>query len=275
MKSVIGSGSESTTVPAAYWPDGFRFDEDRYAANTLMAVHTHRDARLVLSVQGVTRHSCRKQANIVMPGSLLVIPANEPHADCFCEETRAFIIRIEPDRLERIRQLAFVVDAPASYSMGLPIRLAMRIRREAAAPDSLTPLMLEGLTLELLAEIGRSTELVVEPSLPRWLLHARDFLHEHFMDEISIEQVAAVADIHPSHLMRVFRRRYHVSIGDYVRKLRIEYACVLLSTSDLLPSQIAYKVGFAQQSHFCRTFKALIGSTPTEFRQLSGRATPR
>ena len=73
--------------------------------------------------------------------------------------------------------------------------------------------------------------------------------------------------IHPSHLMESFRQHYHCTLGDYVRQLRIEYATHLLSASDLPASQIAHTAGFADQSHFCRTFKRLTGMTPTEFKK--------
>ncbi|HLK55180.1 MAG TPA: AraC family transcriptional regulator, partial [Chthonomonadaceae bacterium] len=110
---------------------------------------------------------------------------------------------------------------------------------------------------------------------PAWLRQAREFLHAHFTEEVSIGAIAAAVNVHPSHLMRGFRKHYQMSIGDYVRKLRIEYACSLLSHSDLFPAQVGYTVGFAQQSHFCRTFKALVGMTPTEYQKSAGHAILR
>jgi len=76
--------------------------------------------------------------------------------------------------------------------------------------------------------------------------------------------VAAAVGVHPAHLMRSFRQHYRATIGGYVRKLRVDYACHLLSTSNASPAQVAYAVGFADQSHLHRTFKDFMGMTPTE-----------
>jgi AraC family transcriptional regulator len=69
--------------------------------------------------------------------------------------------------------------------------------------------------------------------------------------------------------MESFRQHFHCTVGDYVRRLRVEYAIHLLSTSDMSAAWIAHTVGFADQSHFCRTFKRLTGMTPLQFQKIS------
>jgi len=177
--------------------------------------------------------------------------------------------------LERVQQAAPIVDKCTHYQSGLPIWIAGRLYREFRQIDNLSPLVMEGLLLELLAEMSRQAINVRGTATPRWLKEARDYLHEHFTDGISAEAVSVAVNVHPSHLMREFRKRYGCTIGDYVRQLRVERACSLLSTSDIPPAEIAHTLGFADQSHFNRTFKCGIGMTPTEFRKNSGRATPR
>jgi AraC family transcriptional regulator len=134
----------------------------------------------------------------------------------------------------------------------------------------MTSLMLEGLLLELLAAMSRDGTNRAESHPPRWLRQARDLLHAHFTESLSPDAVAAAVGVHPSHLMDGFRQHYHCTLGDYVRRLRVEYAAHLLAASEMPASQIAYAAGFADQSHFCRTFKQLTGMTPTQFQKASG-----
>ena len=86
-----------------------------------------------------------------------------------------------------------------------------------------------------------------------------------------MDALAAAVGVHPSHLMRAFRQHHGCTVGEYVRRLRLEYACHLLSTTATSLTQTALDAGFAGQSHFNRAFKAFTGMTPSEFRGLSGR----
>ena len=61
--------------------------------------------------------------------------------------------------------------------------------------------------------------------------------------------------VHPVHLAQTFRKFYRCTIGDYVRSLRIEFACRQLAATKMPLSEIALLAGFADQSHFTRTFR--------------------
>jgi AraC family transcriptional regulator len=147
--------------------------------------------------------------------------------------------------------------------------------REFQRRDDLTVLTLEGMLLELLAEMARDTVSLVGKEAPHWLRQATDFLHAHFTQSLTTEMIASAVGVHPAHLMRSFRQRYHCTIGEYVRRLRVEYACHLLATSHSSLGQIAFEAGFADQSHFNHTFKGYMGISPKEFQRISGGASPR
>ncbi len=67
--------------------------------------------------------------------------------------------------------------------------------------------------------------------------------------------------------MRGFREQYHCTVGDYVRDLRIQNACGLMRDPEKPLLEIALSLGFADQSHFCKSFKAATGMTPTEWQK--------
>jgi AraC family transcriptional regulator len=158
-----------------------------------------------------------------------------------------------------------------NYQNGFPTLIAARIYHEFQHRDNLSLLAMEGMLLELFAEMSRCSTLLNENECPRWLRKATDYVHTHFTECPSIDVIASTVCVHPSHLMRGFRQYHHCTIGDYTRKLRVEYACHLLSTSDTPLGQIALAAGFADQSHFNLTFKGFMGMTPTMFRKASGR----
>jgi AraC family transcriptional regulator len=106
-----------------------------------------------------------------------------------------------------------------------------------------------------------------ERTPPRWLLRARDLLHARFTQNLSLDEIASEAGVHPVHLARVFRRHFECTPGDYLRKLRVESACRQLTSSDMPLSEIALSAGFADQSHFTKNFRRLMQMTPGEFRR--------
>jgi AraC family transcriptional regulator len=78
--------------------------------------------------------------------------------------------------------------------------------------------------------------------------------------------IAAAAGIHPVHLARVFRRHCGYTLGDYVRKLRVDFAARQLLATDEPLAGIAFAAGFSDQSHFTKVFKRQTGMTPADFR---------
>jgi AraC-like DNA-binding protein len=87
------------------------------------------------------------------------------------------------------------------------------------------------------------------------------------MDRITVSTVAAALDLRPALLARAFRRHQCVSIGSYVRELRVQWAVERLTGSDRPISDIAISAGFADQSHFTRLCVRHTGRTPAHFRR--------
>ena len=101
---------------------------------------------------------------------------------------------------------------------------------------------------------------------PQWLERVRNILEQRFAEPFKLSEIAAEAGVHPVHLAREFRKYFGCSVGEYLRRVRIEYACRELMGSDAAVTNIAFAAGFADQSHFSRTFKRLCGTTPGRYR---------
>jgi AraC family transcriptional regulator len=140
-----------------------------------------------------------------------------------------------------------------------------RLHKEFRERDDVTPLSAEGLILEFLAEASR-TLYKSERGCPPWLKTVQDFLHENFTKPFCLNEIATVVGVHPAYLARQFRRHYRTTLGEYVRKLRVEAACLALSATNAPLSEIAASLGFSDQSHMGRHFKRLTGVTPAQYR---------
>jgi AraC family transcriptional regulator len=96
----------------------------------------------------------------------------------------------------------------------------------------------------------------------------RERLHDGLDRSWSLGEIAQSAGVTADHLAREFRRHHGSSVGEYVRGLRVELACRRLAESDDPLAEIALAAGFYDQSHFTRTFKRRMGTTPAAFRAL-------
>jgi AraC-like DNA-binding protein len=104
------------------------------------------------------------------------------------------------------------------------------------------------------------------------LRQVRELLEARFTESLRLAEIADAVGRHPVYLATSFRRAYGETIGDCVRRLRVERARRELEQSDAPIADVALTAGFANQSHLTRTFRKVTGMTPAAYRRLSGTA---
>jgi AraC-like DNA-binding protein len=112
---------------------------------------------------------------------------------------------------------------------------------------------------------GSSIIVPMKTSEPDAVARARDYLVENYASDIGLEELAAVAGLSRAHLIRAFRRKFHVTPHAFLTDLRIRAARRRLQRGDPL-AEIAFDCGFSDQAHFTRHFKARTGLTPGQYR---------
>jgi len=100
----------------------------------------------------------------------------------------------------------------------------------------------------------------------RSLQRAREYIHAHFADNLTLAQVARAADVHPVYLGQIFRQEFRETLGEYLNRIRVRAAAGMLANSDLPLSAVALDLGFYDQSHFTRVFRQITCATPGMFR---------
>jgi AraC-like DNA-binding protein len=136
--------------------------------------------------------------------------------------------------------------------------------------QSATSLQRDAVLLELVA---RCVEYQAFQKLPTFrgtqelgaVRRAREFLLDHVGDEVRLDALAAVSGLHPHYLIQAFRRVFGIAPHQFQLQLRIQRATTELILNDSI-AEIAYRLGFADQSHFSRVFKRFVGVTPARYR---------
>lgn len=91
-------------------------------------------------------------------------------------------------------------------------------------------------------------------------------LHLNIESEISLEKLAESLNLSPSYISSCFKKHMGISIMRYAKKIRIDRAKVLLTTTDISILDLSVSLGFYDQSHFSKTFKNFTGVSPSKYR---------
>ena len=94
--------------------------------------------------------------------------------------------------------------------------------------------------------------------------HIARFIDANFADRLTLDELAARAGLSVFRFVTVFRKEVGVSPHRYLCKVRVQAAQSLLRTG-VRPSIAATEVGFFDQSHLCRHFRAVCGMTPGQY----------
>lgn len=95
---------------------------------------------------------------------------------------------------------------------------------------------------------------------------AREYIGEHYSEDITLTDVAEQVGISSGYLSMMFSQTLDCGFVDYLNQVRIDHACIYLEQNTLKNYEIAYRVGFRDEKYFSRVFKKLKGQTPREYR---------
>ncbi|MEM9645244.1 MAG: AraC family transcriptional regulator, partial [Planctomycetota bacterium] len=92
-------------------------------------------------------------------------------------------------------------------------------------------------------------------------------MEKHFSESISMAEMAAMAGLSPTHFNRRFKTLLRMTPMHYLRSIRVQTAQQLLTTTTMSIADVAVAVGFNDQSHLTKRFKAVTGLTPSAYRK--------
>ncbi|MCK5528423.1 MAG: helix-turn-helix transcriptional regulator [Kiritimatiellae bacterium] len=94
-----------------------------------------------------------------------------------------------------------------------------------------------------------------------------DYLSKNFMTHIALDDLVAEMGISRSHICHLVKQHTGKTVNQHIRTMRLQKACELLADSSIDYSDMAYELGFNDQSYFIKQFRETMGVTPAKYRR--------
>jgi AraC family transcriptional regulator len=247
------------------------FYEASYSSGQIIPCHVHGEAVISLVLDGAGVDDGGNQMRPLGKQDILFTPSHAPHGYRFATNGRWFNIQIADSWLERVTDGERHLPTSAEILKGNTAAVwAARVRSEVQLRDRVSSMAIDGAMMLMLAELARTPD-AGAATRPRWLRRVEEAIDGSFAAPPPMEQLAALAGVHPRHLLRTFRRYHGTTIAQYVRQRQLQQARAALATSKQPLAMIALDAGFSDQAHFTRVFRHTYGETPGEYARAARR----
>jgi AraC-like DNA-binding protein len=247
----------------------FIFVQHRYPRLSERRPHSHPWFHLSIVQRGLYARSLGTRISHYRAGTMALLATDESHTDSFAPGTKCLHMVI-PSHLETLLARDFASRGRTPFTPLHPInaQCAVALYREFERPDGHSPFVIEAVLLDMVSrELGLATERSC--LRPPWIRTALQYLDETYGQPWSLTDVAREVGVHPVYLCRAFSEHLGMTLGQYVRKLRVLRGRQLLSIgNDGKMADIANESGFADESHFSREFRNAYGISPGRYSRI-------
>lgn len=246
-----------------YDAGGIILTETEYHSTVFEGWHAHENIHVSLIIKGGNREQRKQRETHVLPGTLLFYHQHELHRNLHTshpskninlEITEEFLQQYELGENE-IEKMARHPDAGFSL---------LKMYHEADQADHFSAVSIQMLLLGLISD----TKKLHKKQPPLWLKTIVDFLQDNWQEHPGLNELASLSGVNPITVSKHFSKYMGCTLGEYMRKLKIQNALRLIPTGTLSLTEVAFYCGFADQSHFTRNFRKLTHFLPKAYQKL-------
>ncbi|MBD2705576.1 helix-turn-helix transcriptional regulator [Spirosoma sp. BT702] len=224
-------------------------------------MHTHQNAHLSLGLVGqmVVRRKSHAGLKATIEQFSYVHAGEEHQTSLVSRVGKNINLELEPQFFVRYAlteaNFSTLTQTPGASLLMLKLFRELHFA-DRALIDNIHDLILSTLQPQLNA---------IRKSPPGWVPLVKQLLSDNWDKELSLDQIASTADLHPVTVSKYFRRYFGCNLGEYRRRLKVERALHLMNSTPESLTEIAYTCGFFDQSHFIRAFRETTGYSPKRF----------
>ncbi len=251
--------------------------------------HFHPELELTLILAGKGKRMVGRQVSNFEPGDLVLLGPNLPHTWSGnepegTEVSRSIVIQFKEyfvgEQFWAVPEMASIRNLFQKAQSGVWIKGKTRdwVAEKMEQGTELPPIQKLLQLIDILYHIATSeeTELLdfqLDHYAPSTLESERfqnvyAYLIEHYLEDISLETIAEVANLSPTSFCRFFKKIARKTFVDTLTEFRVKHACQLVSSTDKPISEICFESGFGNISYFNKAFKRSLGRSPIRYRKM-------
>ena len=244
------------------------------------------DALIAIHLGPAAKLGCRRDGRqfhgTAVHGDIDIIPAHTAMRwEMHDQNDRTLILSLSERLLRKVTEESSSNGARLRILNRFQIRdlelekLSWAMKREMEMGSPSGRLYLDGLTLAIASRLvtrhsSRTKEVEQRHGgLTGYRLkRVLSFIEEQLAEDLSLEKIATVASVSPSHLSALFRDSMGMAVHQYVIQRRVEFAKTLLLREEMSVAEVALEAGFAHQSHLARHMRRALGLPPRQLKRL-------
>ncbi len=224
--------------------------------------HYHENTHLSLVLQGGSRESRKKEDIQLTPGRVMLYNEGELHSNRYTTfPSKHLIVELKKDFHETSSLNTNYFSKPNIDNIDVYLSL-LNIYNELRLDDIYSKETIDFSFNQLLKSDKNSSY------IPVWMDHLKEVIEDRWDEFIPLNDLATIFNVHPVTISKYFKKYYRCTLGDYMRKIKVEKAIFYLLNTSKSISEISDICGFTDQSHMIKVFKMYIGFLPNHFRSL-------
>lgn len=244
---------------------GIAVVETEYQNKVYEGWHSHNNAHITLFLKGGTTEKRKNFSESVGPGSLLFYHSDELHLN---QDTlfpsRNINIEIEENLFKELEINEAIIEKSVKNTM-LTKFLILKIFKESQTPDSFSE---DNITMLFSQLTNAHNSLEKFEKSPFWVKSLKELLNDCWNENPNLQDLSQVLNLNPITISKHFPRYFGCTLGEYMRRIKIDRSLSLIHSEQHNLTEIGLECGFADQSHFIRTFKNQTGFLPKQFQKL-------
>jgi AraC family transcriptional regulator len=244
---------------------GIAVVETEYQKKVFEGWHSHNNAHLTLFLKGGTSEKRKNSSTVVGAGSLLFYHSDELHLNHnTLFPSKNINIEIDENLLKELQISEALIEKSIQHTT-LAKFLILKIFRECMIADTFSG---DAITM-LFAQLSNThTHLEKFEKSPFWVKSLSELLNDCWNENPNLHDLSTVLNVNPITISKHFPRYFGCTLSEYLRRMKINRSLSLIKSNESNLTEIGFQCGFADQSHFIRTFKSQTGFLPKQFQKL-------
>lgn len=223
--------------------------------------HSHEDIHLSLILQGGNLESRKNEDRQVTPGKIMAYHQGEIHRNRFTAfPSKNLNLELKNDFFSDNHLKFQQLDSSNIQQIDTYLNL-IKIYKELYIDDLYTQDSIKNSLTSLFTPIPTSSQ------KPIWVNQLKEIVQDRWNEFISLDELSKTLNVHPVTISKYFKKYYYGSLGDYMRKVKVQKALNYLFHTQMSITEVAYASGFSDHSHMIRIFKLYLACSPKEIKK--------